>query len=543
MKLHELKMEGFRGISEEFTVSAGGKNLLMHGENGSCKSSVATALELLIDPRQDRDLLFHRNRFGGKPPRLEASFYGDFVNIRPADQKQFLNGKTETIEWTEGTDKPLPEWIVEGAQRSAFLNHRKLLLLSDRTRDLEESFFLVAVDSLFRHLPAGSSGETIGSLWDEVSEQLAAYRTAKAGKGKEGATGVSNPVAHAGAVEKAVTLLNQALSDYLQPAGDKKSRLVEEAQQLLSFFGDSGIDLDLHFPGIGFSRADDKLSGAFIQPKVEYCQTALGDDYEAPNKGSQWKTDHHLILNEARLTALSLSLFLAAAKIANSVSYIPGNQDPQEPLRLLVLDDVLVGLDYDHRIPVLELLGTEFKEFQVILLTHDRTWFDIARLELEAEEDSPWIFHRIFSMRGKGPVESDAPCLDTAPIGWLDRADWFLSENRKEYPAAANYARTAIEHLLKSICHRRSIPIPFRLDPEKHNTEVFLSALKDVRVNPHGTHHLIPLDVQHRLKALRKNVLNPLSHAHPNNINEIEVRRAIEVGRKLMAIETRLPKI
>lgn len=59
-------------------------------------------------------------------------------------------------------------------------------------------------------------------------------------------------------------------------------------------------------------------------------------------------------MNEARLTALALSAFLAAVSLTDAD---PANPDP---LRLLVLDDVLIGLDLNNRLPLLELLRTRF---------------------------------------------------------------------------------------------------------------------------------------------------------------------------------------
>jgi ABC-type uncharacterized transport system ATPase subunit len=50
-----------------------------------------------------------------------------------------------------------------------------------------------------------------------------------------------------------------------------------------------------------------------------------------------------------------------------------------DPLRLLILDDVLIGLDLNNRLPLLELLRTKFPRHQILLLTHDLVWFDIAR--------------------------------------------------------------------------------------------------------------------------------------------------------------------
>jgi hypothetical protein len=57
----------------------------------------------------------------------------------------------------------------------------------------------------------------------------------------------------------------------------------------------------------------------------------------------------------------ALCVFLAAVKLADA--------DPEnpEPLRLLVLDDVLIGLDLNNRLPLLQLLRDEFPRHQIIL--------------------------------------------------------------------------------------------------------------------------------------------------------------------------------
>lgn len=60
--------------------------------------------------------------------------------------------------------------------------------------------------------------------------------------------------------------------------------------------------------------------------------------------------------NEARLPAIALAFYLAALKVEVPESAALTNLGP----RLLVLDDVLIGLDMAHRLPVLELVEKEF---------------------------------------------------------------------------------------------------------------------------------------------------------------------------------------
>ena len=61
----------------------------------------------------------------------------------------------------------------------------------------------------------------------------------------------------------------------------------------------------------------------------------------------------------------------------------------------MVLDDVLIGLDQSNRLPVLQLLDKHFADWQMILLTYDRVWFEMARFHLSDRNDwDTWSFSR-----------------------------------------------------------------------------------------------------------------------------------------------------
>ena len=63
-----------------------------------------------------------------------------------------------------------------------------------------------------------------------------------------------------------------------------------------------------------------------------------------------------LFLNEARQSAIGLALYLGA-RLACAPQTTPH-------LKLLVLDDVLVGLDHSNRLPVLNVLVNRFSDWQ-----------------------------------------------------------------------------------------------------------------------------------------------------------------------------------
>jgi hypothetical protein len=198
-----------------------------------------------------------------------------------------------------------------------------------------------------------------------------------------------------------------------------------------------------------------------------------------------------------------------------------------------------MGLDYDHRIPVLELIQDEFVAgtgHQVILLTHDRVWFDLCRLQLDP---GAWKTAELFTRRGAGPDHSDFPMRKQSASDSATRAQEFLNDG--ELPAAANYARTSIETSLKRICDRRRTPIGFSLNPEGLKIDLFIDAAarepkKAGTTLAKGTHMLVPQHIQKAIKTMRTTVLNPLSHAHPTTVTPTEVKRAIAVANQLATI-------
>lgn len=102
-------------------------------------------------------------------------------------------------------------------------------------------------------------------------------------------------------------------------------------------------------------------------------------------------------LNEARLSALGLAIYLAGRLACTPTANATA-------LKLLVLDDVLIGLDHSNRLPMLDVLNTKFADWQIVLLTHDRNWFDLARSHLP---DANWKCVEVYE--GDGAATAPSP--------------------------------------------------------------------------------------------------------------------------------------
>ncbi len=80
--------------------------------------------------------------------------------------------------------------------------------------------------------------------------------------------------------------------------------------------------------------------------------------------------DPRAYYSDAHLDTLGLSIFLALRRWHRK-------QHPE--FDLLVLDDVLTSVDVHHVVRLSELLLREFKDYQILLTTHDRIWFEHLR--------------------------------------------------------------------------------------------------------------------------------------------------------------------
>ena len=198
-----------------------------------------------------------------------------------------------------------------------------------------------------------------------------------------------------------------------------------------------------------------------------------------------------------------------------------------------MLDDVLIGLDHSNRLPVLDVLHTYFADWQIVLLTHDRVWFEMSRFHLG--NGGHWKCLEVFegedSARGI-PAPTVRTTGDKAAMSSLEQARAFLADHH--IPAAANYTRAAFELALKSFCERFGVPVAFKTDPRHLDTDKLLSAV-EAWLKAHAAKGCLS-GVIERVKLFRKVVLNPYSHAAPPNIARAEVEGAIAAVEKLLLV-------
>lgn len=229
---------------------------------------------------------------------------------------------------------------------------------------------------------------------------------------------------------------------------------------------------------------------------VELAASFYGHDLKPP----------HGLLSESHLNSFGVSLFLAMAETFN------------RNLAFLVLDDVVNSFDAEHRGRLADLLADGYEAFQLIVLTHDRQFYQHLtrkaaswnRLELTS-----WSF-------GDGPRSTK---YETGAL--ISRASAEL--NNGNLDGAARTARRALEETLQEICESLEALLPFRRGLRNDQREIgellpgTRRLLKDT-----APKRLVDLkEILTKLDADVAAVLNVESHASTTSSSGTEVGDAI----------------
>jgi energy-coupling factor transporter ATP-binding protein EcfA2 len=245
---------------------------------------------------------------------------------------------------------------------------------------------------------------------------------------------------------------------------------------------------------------DEDLGGIVVEP-----WTAKGLELAVDFHGSHQKPPHG-VLSESHLNSLAIALFLAMAQTFN------------QRLRFLVLDDVINSFDLAHRGQLAELLAEKFDDWQLIVLTHDRQFFEhLARRapRWKRLEITSWSYD-------EGPRTSRY-----AASGILGEARERLSEN--DVNGAATKARRALEELLQEVCEALQAELPFRRGARNDQREIG-ELLKGIRrgVKEHAKGMLSELEpLLRNLEADVGASLNVEAHASRGRTAASEVEAAL----------------
>ncbi len=515
MKIKRIQINNYRAFlvkneieGARYTIDLPtGGNLLVYGENGSGKSSLYKGMKDFLSSAVTT-VAFQKNLFYDPAKHSEQPYISVTLDD---DTEHYFSAEAAK------TNTYLTPVLAQTGLTKGFISYRDLLKLhfcpDNQSPDLFSLF--LGEEGLFSGMtvpmPVNPSNKiSFGDLWKRIK----------------------------------ATLDNDALFDYNTNADTQFKELEGKANHLLKYF-----HKDCNFE-ISYSDAiisDDVITPPIISFKV----TLFGK--ELP--------EHEDVLNEARLTSLAISVYLAHLFII-----------PDSGLNILFLDDIFIGLDMTNRIPLIKILtdadlfgGKSFaRDYQIFLTTYDREWFNVAKTYM----DDNW--NKVEFYVDSHSCEKERPLIRKSGT-YKERALFYLIDG--DYPACANYLRKAFEQELKRIIPENVLYPGFNTVSgsnsiialsKKHftiteNDDTWFYKLKGTEDDSIQTFRFIslqqmisqfkrlvnqydiPFAFTHELNAIKDRLLNPLSHDDlTSSIFKTDLITGFDILEELEKIESKI---
>ncbi|MFT7380965.1 MAG: energy-coupling factor transporter ATP-binding protein EcfA2 [Roseivirga sp.] len=493
-KITSITLENYRAFYGKYDpiLLENGENVLIYGENGSGKSSLFKALRdffVRSDSALPQFVTHHHN--GGNPGEIKVSF----TDYDPANGT-LIDGTTTEHALNDRAFQNSQPFIQNANLIKGFMDYRRLLDVYYH-KDERPDLFEFVVDNLLKNYFITGSRVKISEKWASVEKGL--------------------------------------FDSFSRRDLDHKQAIAD----LPTFESNLRNSLDAIFTTLNTFLQNYFQSGL----EVHYDLSRM--DFTYNRKKSNWKVKKDLrlnislnglallgygdTLNEARMSALAICLYLAAQKnVAQAVPY-----------KIIFLDDVFIGLDSGNRIPLTKILDQEFADYQLFITTYDRHWFNMANRVFSNSIHSKWKSFEFYSTPEPiGIYIIDKPLLINNETEYAKAVKYLHNENGPDYPAAANYFRKSIEAMLTDLLPPHEIRNEdfsrienYRLSDLIKCAKNFLSKIDDV----------IGLGLVIRLDSYLHSLLHPLSHS--NLASPVYKAELLEVERVVPLLKNHLLSI
>lgn len=494
MRIIKLEIQDFRAfygnhiIEFAKTGERGFQNLLLYGENGSGKSSLLLAIKYILESSDNDNLNFddYKNIFR-EPPSDR------YIELTLRERR---NKPPIPVKWGHNLRTTNILEIKEASQAKGILDYKELLEIHFvHRKELRINIFDLLVTSLLAKCVNDSdpNQQTFSQQWKNLVETIPKHR------------GHNSKIKQ---FDEAASLFSVGLKA-------KLNELESEISNLMGYFSHS-VKISFDFDGIEFNN-DTKYNENDKENSIKKKEIFL--NVELLDKSVD--SPHHF-LNEAKLTAIAISIYLSSLLIA-----------PKPKLKLLVLDDIFIGLDMSNRLPLIDIIKEKFFDYQIFLMTYDREWYEILKQRLDGNK---WIYKELYRSEIKIKDDDDnEKVIAEVPI-WKQDKDYL--EKAKDYltihhdPRIAGvYLRIAFETLIKQFCNDKNIKIPYKLEVKKLSSEDFWTEVVKAKKSD-GTRY-VDSSLEFDIKLYRTIIMNPLSHASITQTYIGEVAQAISTVEQL----------
>jgi energy-coupling factor transporter ATP-binding protein EcfA2 len=501
MKIKTIEIHNYKAFyGDKNVIDVDRKNLFIYGENGSGKSSLYYALKDFFQSSMETiDLDGVENIF-----------------IAPADKGKVAVKLTFNPDETDADNDQLMELSLSGNtvgnihlretnQLRSFLNYKHLLEIHYIKKDWDINLFNLLVKGVLKHFRITGLSRSLSETWQDI-ENLLARET-------DVTYNITAKKRDLGNLIRQFNTAFKILFTSPTPTAPNPDYILDSTNANLKTF-DKDVKIALKFNSIALNPRDTEaktLIGKKVTIEVEY--------------GGKPIPKPHLFLNEARLSAIAISIYLGMIK-----------RLPQlKKMKILFLDDLFIGLDLSNRMPLMQILEREFSDYQIILSTYDKPWYEVAKFYLQ---DNP-NWKCVEFLARKNQYGYDQPLIRYADDGksgnhvtrYIDIAKQYFDAGDNK--AAGVYLRGAFEFILKRYCKRKKLRVRYDIDSSKQTTEDFWLAIKDYQTTDPVNCKLITTTISD-VELCRKFVLNPLCHQdQTKHESSAEIQKAIDTITKL----------
>ena len=467
MRIAEIEIKNFKAFYGPYRIDLrkSGKNLLVYGENGSGKSSLYFALKLFLESGDNPSYRFENDQ------NIFITDAGYIKLCLRADRRS----KQNIYEWSESVRETDDELIIEASRTKGFLDYKDLLETHYVHRENNTvNVFSLLVETLLANTVI-TEGRSLAEDWTDIESPFQPQITASE-----------------------IATLEGRIENFNIELANKLAELQPMASEILGKFGHN-VALNFDFPGVKYNRENGTLDNQEILLTVEFF------DRDIP--------EHHRFLNEARLSAIAIAIYFSSILM-----------QPESDLKILALDDVLIGLDMSNRLPVLDILDEYFPEHQIFLTTYDKAWYEIVK---QRTSDAEWEYAEFYTSE---PNEHEIP-IHVQDKPYLEKAKEYFTAN--DYKACVIYLRTAFEAAIKKFCEKKNLQVRYRENPKELQSNDFWEPIRKMELDD-GTPFL-GQELIDEIELYRSIILNPLSHARIVPVVKKEVSEAIEAVETLEA--------
>ncbi|NWJ50299.1 MAG: AAA family ATPase [Bacteroidetes bacterium] len=386
-RIKEIKIKNFKAFQEEQSFDIKGKNILVYGNNGSGKSSLFWALYTLLQSstKSDDSVRKYFKKYIPSDTSTHQTLKNIFIDNLENSYIKLTSidketGKEDTytishdIINTNNNDDTI---IQELNLASDFINYKLLHNFYRASHKQETNLWPVFEHDIFPFLTEGTQN------W---LEDIIMGRTTDVPRTPKGAV-VSRDKKERFIQE--IKALNDKIQNLLTEIQINANTFIKnhffEGKEVIRIAID--FNKKFKFDNVRYDLWGDKQEGY----RHDQLHIKLSVEVKEEKPIPHWNKIERVqsFLNEAQLTRIAISIRIGALMTRPLA---------EAKFKILVLDDMLISLDLSNRMDVVRIfLNKEnkpelkfFNDFQKIILTHDKGFFNLIRRNTDEEE---WVYY------------------------------------------------------------------------------------------------------------------------------------------------------